>query len=99
MSVKMKFYSHGILIFISIIMLSACAGNPNSKKANQCRNGLSKAYDELDYAKVKGFDGTVEYSKAASLLGAAKIQEEFGKYPNCIDKVQRAREYIKRSMQ
>jgi len=48
-------------------------------------------------AKAKGFDGTVEYTKAASLLGAAKIQFEFGKYPNCIDKVQRARAYIAKS--
>jgi len=28
---------------------------------------------------------------------AAKIQFEFGKYPNCIDKVQRARGYIAKS--
>jgi len=96
--VKMNLYNHVMVIFF-VIILSACAGNPNSKKAKQCRSGLSTAYKELDYAKVKGFDGTVEYSKAASLLGAAKIQEEFGKYPNCIDKVHRAREYIKRSMQ
>jgi len=46
---------------------------------------------------VEGFGGTVDYTKAASLLGAAKIQEEFGKYPNCVNKVKRARQYIKRS--
>jgi hypothetical protein len=68
-----------------------------SSLATQCENGLSVVYRELDFAKVKGFDGTVEYSKAASLLGAAKIQFEFGKYPNCIDKVQRARAYIAKS--
>lgn len=92
-----KFQIFFILIFITVI--SACAGNPNSKIAKSCRNGLSTAYKELDFARVKGFDGTVEYSKAASLLGAAKVQEEFGKYPNCVDKVKRAREYIKRSLQ
>jgi len=63
----------------------------------QCENGLNVAYKELDMAKANGFDATVEYSKAASLLGAAKIQSEFGKYPNCIDKVQRARAYIVKS--
>lgn len=82
------------LLFIG---LTACAGNPNSPIALQCEHGLKAAYHELDIAKAKGFDGTVEYTKAAALLGAAKIQNEFGKYPNCIDKVRRAREYIKKS--
>jgi len=81
-----------------VILVSAgCAGNPNSSLARQCDNGLSVAYQELDFARAKGFGGTVEYSKAASLLGAAKIQSEFGKYPNCIDKVRRARAYIAKS--
>ena len=82
-----------LVLFVS----AGCAGNPNSSQAHQCENGLSVAYKELDYAKTKGFDGTVEYTKAASLLSAAKIQSEFGKYPNCIDKVNRARAYIAKS--
>jgi hypothetical protein len=86
------------ILIVLFVTLYACAGNPNSKIANQCRNGLTDAYQKLDYAKVNGFEGTVEYSKAASLLAAASIQEEFGKYPNCVDKVKRAREYIKRSI-
>jgi len=76
---------------------AGCAGDPNCSLARQCESGLSVAYQELDFAKANGFGGTVEYSKAASLLGAAKIQAEFGKYPNCIDKVQRARAYIAKS--
>lgn len=84
------------LIF-PVVMTAGCAGDPNSSLASRCENGLSVAYRELDFAKAKGFDGTVEYSKAASLLGAAKVQAEFGKYPNCIDKVQRARAYISKS--
>ena len=92
----LKKFNNIIFLFL-VVSLYACAGNPNSKIANQCRNGLADAYEKLDYAKVNGFSGTVEYSKAASLLAAASIQEEFGKYPNCVDKVNRAREYIKRS--
>ncbi|MFO7604376.1 MAG: hypothetical protein R6X06_11270 [Gammaproteobacteria bacterium] len=79
------------------LVLGACAGNPNSTIAHQCEQGLKIAHEELDFANAKGFSGTVEYTKAVSLLGAAKIQYEFGKYPNCVDKVQRAREFIKRS--
>jgi len=76
---------------------AGCAGNPNSSQATQCEHGLEVANKELDFAKTHGFEGTVEYSKAASLLAAAKIQSEFGKYPNCIEKVQRARAYIDKS--
>lgn len=90
---RIKFTS---LIFISVI-LSACSGNPNSPIALECEHGLKIANQELDFAKAKGFSGSVEYTKAASLLGAAKIQYEFGKYPNCVDKVARARAYIKKS--
>jgi len=81
------------------LLLAACAGDPLSSQARQCETGLKAAYEELDFAKAKGFDGTVEYTKASSLLGAAKIQYEFGKYPNCIDKVRRARAYIRKSQQ
>jgi hypothetical protein len=92
----MRFIVIGQLM-LPVAIAAGCAENPTSSLATQCENGLSVAYRELDFAKVKGFDGTVEYSKAASLLGAAKIQFEFGKYPNCIDKVQRARAYIAKS--
>ena len=82
---------------VSVTLLLGCAGDPLSSQARRCEDGLAAAYKELDFAKAKGFDGTVDYSKASSLLGAAKIQYEFGKYPNCIDKVNRARAYIRSS--
>ena len=78
--------------------LAACPGAPrNLELAEQCESGLKVAYDELDFAEAKGFSGTVDWTKAASLLSAASIQKEFGKYPNCVDKVRRARYYIQHS--
>jgi len=88
------------IVTVLVLFLGAvagCAGNPTSSQADQCESGLRAAYKELDFAKANGFSGTVEYSKAAGLLTAAKVQQEFGKYPNCIDKVQRARAYIVKS--
>jgi hypothetical protein len=83
---------------VSAVLLGACAGPANNPDlARQCERGLSAAYTELDYAKTTGFDGTVDWTKAASLLSAASIQKEFGKYPNCVDKVARARFYIQQS--
>jgi hypothetical protein len=89
-----------LVIIASTLVLATtagCAGNPNSSLADQCEGGLKEAYRELDLAKANGFEGTVEYSKAAGLLTAAKVQQQFGKYPNCIDKVERARAYIVKS--
>lgn len=78
--------------------ISACSGPPKNRElAEQCEKGLKTAYQELDFAKAKGFGGTVDWTKAASLLSAASVQQEFAKYPNCVDKVRRARYYIEQS--
>ncbi len=78
-------------------LLAACAGDPGGAMAKQCSAGLDSAFEELTSAEAQGFGGTVEWTKAASLLTAAKVQYEFEKYPNCIDKIGRARAYIKRA--
>jgi len=93
----MKSMTFHLAVTTVAVLAAGCASNPGSSQAEQCHSGINAAYSELDYAKTAGLDGTMEYTKAASLLGAAKIQYEFGKYPNCIDKVNRARAFIKRS--
>ncbi len=81
-------------------VITACPGAPKDiELAKQCRSGLEVAYEALDFAKARGFSGTLDWTKAASLLSAASIQQEFGKYPNCVDKVRRARYYIEQSQQ
>jgi hypothetical protein len=86
-----------VVILPSLLIFTGCAGNPESPIALSCENSLAAAYKELDFAKANGLDGTIEYTKAASLLTAAKVQSEFGKYPNCIEKVNLARAYIRKS--
>ena len=84
------------MALVSVLAAAACSGASNSGLARQCGNGLASAYKELDYAKAKGTTGNINYGKAASLLAAAKVQQQFEKYPNCVDKVKRARHYIAR---
>lgn len=91
----MKILSYAFLI--SIFLIAGCNTNPASNSARQCQQGLKQANKELDFAKAQGFSGTVEYTKAATLLTGAAIQYEFGKYVNCINKVKRARRFIKNS--
>ena len=45
-------------------------------------------------AEADGFSGALTWSKAAGLLSAAKIQEQFEEYQNCVLKVQKARRYL-----
>lgn len=84
---------------ILLLVASALAAPPafagGAKAA--CEEGLKAAYRELDLAKAKGLGGTWQITKAATLLSGAKVQSEFGKYPNCVDKVRRARAFIARS--
>lgn len=91
----MKILSYPLII--SLFLIAGCQTNPSSPSAHQCKFLLKKAEQELDFAKAKGFSGTVEFTKAATLITGANIQYEFGKYPNCIDKAKRARKFIKQS--
>ena len=91
----MKKLSYSLILFVFLI--AGCETNPSSQSARECHQGLKLAQKELDIAKVKGFSGTVEYTKAAGLITGASVQYEFGKYINCIDKVKRARKFIKNS--
>ncbi len=91
------FFSRAMALCGALFLLSACSGNTNSSLAQQCSNGLDRAYNELSIAEADGFSGTVAWTKAASLLTAAKVQYEFEHYPNCIEKVGRARAYIAQS--
>ena len=88
-----------LLIGLSSFIFSGCATVHNERLASQCSSGLATANAELEQAKVKGFSSTVAWTKAAALLAAAKIQQQFDKYPNCINKVARARYYIRRSQE
>ena len=88
--------STSTIIFLGLL-LAGCSGNISSDYALQCADGLKAAEAELEDAKVKGFNSTVAWTKAANLIIAANVQQQFEKFPNCIDKVQRARSYIQAS--
>lgn len=86
------------VFYLILILLGGCAGAPqNPQLAHQCEQDLHSAFQELDQANAKGFGGTVSWTKAATLLSSAKVQQQFDKFPNCINKIKRARFYIKES--
>ncbi len=87
-------YCTPLALVVLASILAGCSGDKSLQQAAACRNGIDTAYKEFTNAKSEGFGGAVNMTKAGSLLSAAKIQEQFEKYPNCIDKVKRARTYI-----
>jgi hypothetical protein len=84
-----------LALILPLLLLAACSGKVGTREAAECDAGLRIAQKEMEAAKVSGFGGGVEITKAAGLLSAAAVQKTFEKYPNCIDKVQRARAFIR----
>ena len=77
------------------LVLSGCAAKTAYR--DSCANQLDAAWKELSIAEAEGFAGTVSYSKALSLLTAAKTQQQFEAYEGCVSKAERARFYIRES--
>ena len=77
------------------LLLVGCAGKTAYR--DSCATELDAAWKELDLAQVEGFSGTVSYSKALSLLTAAKTQQQFESFEGCTNKAEKARFYIRES--
>lgn len=91
-----------LMATVLTVALAGCSSSPTKPAedlalAKQCDKSLDVGYKELNFSNASGFGGSWEYTKAASLLGAAKVQSGFGSYNDCIDKVKTARTYIQAS--
>ncbi len=84
------------LAALTAMTLSACSGESSERSLGPaCRDGLAAANQELKQAEARGLSGGVRWTKAASLIAAAKVQEQFEEYQNCVVKVREARGYIR----
>ncbi|MEJ5057614.1 MULTISPECIES: hypothetical protein [unclassified Pseudomonas] len=84
-----------ICVSLIALALAGCAGKTAYR--DSCGSNLDAAWHELDLAKAEGFAGTVSYSKALSLLTAAKTQQQFEGFEGCASKAEKARFYIRES--
>ncbi|MGD9330736.1 MAG: hypothetical protein PVJ53_05455 [Desulfobacterales bacterium] len=87
-----------ILATLMIMVAVGCAGGPKPYR-NQCADELDLAWFELSLAEAEGFAGTVSYSKALSLLTAAKTMQTVENFDSCYNQAQKARYYIQESRQ
>ncbi|MBI2380341.1 MAG: hypothetical protein HYV16_06280 [Gammaproteobacteria bacterium] len=81
-----------LALLLTLASLCACAANKPGRAA--CGSQLDAAWRELDIAKAEGFAGTVSYSKALTLLTAAKGQQTVEAFGGCAKNAQKARFYI-----
>ncbi len=84
-------------VFLCLALLgTACTGEPGEASLGPaCAGGLAMAERELEVARADGFGESVKWTQAASLIGAARIQEGFGEYQNCVVKVRDARAFLR----
>lgn len=75
--------------------LFACGDYLDRGKGAECSHELNAGFKELKAAKNNGLSDTVNWGKAASLLSAAKIQQQFDEFYNCLLKAKRARQYLR----
>lgn len=80
---------------LALVLLAACSQERGDIGLGPtCEAELNAGYRELNRAEADGLSGGVRWSKAASLLGAAKIQQQFEEYQNCTLKARDARRYL-----
>ncbi|MGN0920276.1 MAG: hypothetical protein ACI4NJ_00965 [Cellvibrio sp.] len=60
---------------------------------------LDAAWSELSIAKTAGFSGSISYTKALSLITAAKTMQTVENFDNCYNNAKTARFYIRESQQ
>ncbi len=82
-------------VIVLSVGLAACTRKFDAEQHEACARGIEAGYVALKKAEDLDLGGTVQWTKAASLLSAAKVQLQFERYPNCLDKVARARAYLK----
>lgn len=83
------------LLMLAVALVSGCAARHQYREA--CAREVDAAWNELSLAKAEGFAGTVSYSKALTLITAAKTQQQFERNAGCYRKAQKARFYIRES--
>jgi len=77
-------------------VLAACAGDAGDRGLGpSCAAGLEAAQNALGRAKAAGLADSVNWGKAAALISAAKVQQQFSEYQNCVVKTREARRLLR----
>jgi hypothetical protein len=84
-------------LLCTTLIFSSCTAKTQFRSS--CASESDAAWNELSIAKAKGLAGTLSYTKALSLLTAAKTMQGVENFDACYRDAKKAREYIRNSMQ
>ncbi len=90
---KTRFFELTSLAVLCLVA-AACAEPGEASYRAACEQGLEDGFAALGRAEARGLQGSANWTRAASLLSAARVQKEFGEYQNCAVKVQSAQSYL-----
>ena len=79
---------------IMLITLSACMEAGDRGLGPACERGLVAAERDLKSAQANSIGKAIDWTKAAVLIAAARTQQQFNEFENCVIKARSAREII-----
>jgi hypothetical protein len=90
----MKLAKAILITGIGAFLLSGCADAGDRGLGPVCESRLNAAQSELSHAKANSVGKSIDWARAATLIAAARTQQQFDEFENCVIKADRAREII-----
>lgn len=86
-----------VVSITTLLGLAACADAGDRGLGPACESNLHAAERALGQAKADSVGKVIDWTKAVGLIAAARTQQQFGEYQNCVLKAQQARKAIART--
>ena len=83
-----------ILVFITLITLLGCMEAGDRGLGPACESTLVAAQRDLKTAKANSIGTVINWARAATLIAAARTQQQFNEFQNCVLKAKKARKII-----
>jgi len=87
---------HFMFATVMVAVLSGCMDAGDRGLGPACQSNLVAAQNALGRAKANKIGKAVDWARAATLIGAARTQQQFSEYQNCVLKARKARELLSR---
>lgn len=85
-----------LLTVVMAVLLAGCMDAADRGLGPACESNLLAAERALSRAKANRVGKAIDWAKAATLITAARTQQQFSEYQNCYLKARKAREILSR---
>lgn len=92
---NLKFRSHPVVALLLLASLAAgCMEASDRGLGPSCQAELQTAEAELSHAKANSIGKAFHWTRAGALIAAARTQQQFSEYENCVIKARDARRIL-----